>query len=427
MELQLPKGTRDFPPEQKLLRDSVVRTLTTLFERFGFNPLETPVLERWEVLSAKMGASDETDVMKEVYRLKDQGGRELGLRYDLTVPTARFVSMNPQLKMPFKRYQVGNVFRDGPIKLGRYREFIQCDFDIFGCKKLTADAEILQVFLDAFKTLELDATMEVNNRKLLTALIAQAGVSEEQAETVMITIDKLDKQGDDGVKKELLGKGIEGEVVTKLLGYFQITGTNEERLAALEKELPKDKHEGIAELRELLTYVKDVVINPALARGLAYYTGTVFEGRLNNAEITSSICSGGRYDNLVGVLLGKASIPAVGGSFGLEPITEYLRLRAKGQQGGLPKTAVELFVIPIKCYEQALSFVNQLREAGINTEIDLTARGISKNLEYANALDIHYVVIVGPKELEAGKVKLKDMRTGDESLLSLDEVTAKLA
>lgn len=427
MTMELPKGTRDFPPEEKILRDSIISTLSSTFRIYGFNPLETPLFERWDVLCAKYGASDETDVLKEVYRLSDQGGRELGLRFDLTVPTARFVAMNPQLKMPFKRYQIGNVYRDGPIKLGRYREFTQCDFDIFGCNTIQADAEVIQVFLDVFSQLELDTVLEVNNRKLLSALIATAGVSKTQAESVMISIDKLDKIGMSGVQKELAIKKIPDGVMEKLQEFFSITGTNEEKLAQLEAKLPENARDGIVELRKLFAYVPGVVFNPALARGLAYYTGTVFEGRLNNSEITSSICGGGRYDDLVGSLIGGKSVPAVGGSFGLEPISEFMKVRAKGKQGGMPKTVTTAYVIPIKCYDKALDFVKKLREAAIHCEIDLMERSISKNLEYANALDIPYVIILGQQELDAGKVKFKDMRTSEELLLSPDEIIQKLS
>ncbi len=420
--MELPKGMRDFAPQEKILRDKLIQTITEVFQNYGFNPLETPIVEKWDVLSAKFGASDESDVMKEIYKLRDQGERELGLRYDLTVPAARFVAMHPELKMPFKRYQIGTVYRDGPVKLGRYREFMQCDFDIFGCKQIAADIEILKVFLAVFKKLDIELILEVNDRRVLSALIESTGVKPERTESVMISIDKLDKLGEEGVTRELVGKGFSETKAKKILEVFDFSGTNEEKLTKVESLLPKN--EILDELKELLQEPQ-VQFNPSLARGLGYYTGIVFEGRIKNSEITSSVCAGGRYDTLVGSLIGK-KVPAIGGSFGVEPLMEYLRLRAKGEQNGFPKTVTQVHVIPIKCFDKAIPIVQELRDAGINTEIDLMERGISKNLEYANSLDIPYVVIVGPQELEEGKVKLKDMRLGEEKLVDIKNLISEL-
>ena len=436
MELQQPKGVRDFPPEEKIMRDKVVNALIKTFESYGFNPLETPILELWEVLTSKYGASQETDVMQEVYKLTDRGARDLGLRYELTLSTARFVGMNPQLKLPFKRYQIGSVFRDGPIKLGRYREFTQCDVDTFGCKRMTADAEILLLAIDAFEALGIQATLQVNNRKLLNGLLQAAGVPADKTESAIITIDKFDKQGADEVRKELEQKGISDDAIAKALGFFQAAGTNKEKLEQIEQFLPAGNgqgREGITELKELFSYLASVpegriLFNPSLARGLAYYTGTVFEGFFEEGEVRSSICGGGRYDKMVGELLGsEKEMPAVGIAFGLEPITEQLKLLAKAKPGGMPKTVVKVLVVPIRCFEAAVGIAQRLRKAGIRTDIDLLGRGISKNLEAANQLDIPYSLIVGRQELEQGKVKLKDMRTGTEELLPLEEVEQRLA
>ncbi|MFH1212221.1 MAG: ATP phosphoribosyltransferase regulatory subunit, partial [Candidatus Woesearchaeota archaeon] len=189
MKLANVKGTRDFPPEEKILRDQIVNTLKEVFELYGFYPLDTPIIEPYELLSAKCGAGEESDAMKETYCFTDQGKRKLGLRFELTLSTARFVAMNPDLKMPFKRYQIGDVFRDGPIKLGRYREFTQCDVDIFGTKSVLADAECISLALCALKKLGFDAYIELNNRKLLNGLIEQAGISKAKAEGIIIIID----------------------------------------------------------------------------------------------------------------------------------------------------------------------------------------------------------------------------------------------
>lgn len=422
MELQLPRGTRDFPPEEKILRDEVIGTLTTVFERYGFNPIETPIIERYDVLSAKYGASDETDVMKETYRLQDQGGRELGLRYELTLSTARFVGMNPQLKMPFKRYQIGEVFRDGPIKLGRYRQFTQCDVDIFGCASMAADAEVIRLILDAYDALGIRARVVVNNRKLLNGLIERAGIAPEKRESVIITIDKLEKVGEEEVRKELEEKAVPDEAIAQLLSSFKVQGSTEEKLAVLAELI--GVNEGLAELRDLTGLIPDdrVIIEPSLARGLAYYTSTVFEGFFESGEIRSSICGGGRYDEMVGALLGGAQqVPAVGVAFGIEPITEQL----KRERGLVRKSVADVYVAPIKC--DAAAIVQQLRGAGIKTDLDIQGRGISKNLDYANSLGIPYALIVGPRELEQGMVKLRDMASGDEQELTVEETIRALA
>ena len=193
MKLQLPKGMRDIVPEDKIIRDEIVKNLIDTFELYGFNPLETPIVERFDVLSAKFAAGETSDVMKETFKLKDQGKRELGLRFDLTVPFARFVAMNPNMKLPFKRYQVGEVFRDGPIKLGRYREFWQCDVDVVGTRSMIADAELIKLALEAFQKLKLEAYIEINNRKLLQELIINTGVNRRDLQKVIIIIDKLKK------------------------------------------------------------------------------------------------------------------------------------------------------------------------------------------------------------------------------------------
>jgi histidyl-tRNA synthetase len=206
MELQLPRGMRDFPPEEKILRDEVISVLKGIFELYGFSPLETPVVERWEVLSAKYSGGEE--ILKETFKLTDQGGRQLGLRYDLTVPLARFVGMNPTIKRPFKRYQIGTVYRDGPIKKGRTREFYQCDADIVGSSSPLADAECVQLALDVFEKLGIDVEVKINNRKVLYELAQAAEIPEELTEAAILSLDKLEKIGPDGVLREMIERGI---------------------------------------------------------------------------------------------------------------------------------------------------------------------------------------------------------------------------
>jgi histidyl-tRNA synthetase len=409
MELQLPRGMRDFPPEEKILRDEVISVLKGIFELYGFSPLETPVVERWEVLSAKYSGGEE--ILKETFKLTDQGGRQLGLRYDLTVPLARFVGMNPTIKRPFKRYQIGTVYRDGPIKKGRTREFYQCDADIVGSSSPLADAECVQLALDVFEKLGIDVEVKINNRKVLYELAQAAEIPEELTEAAILSLDKLEKIGPDGVLREMIERGIARTSAERFL------------LGAQDREALK-KGEGYRELEPVLSALRDprVVWTPSLARGLSYYTGTIYEVYAKNSSVTGSLAAGGRYDNMIGQFLGGSEkIPAVGISFGLEPILEVLK--EKHPNRIMRKTVTQVYVIPFKTLlAEGRAICQQLRRAGIKADMDFSAKGISDGLKYANAYEIPFVVIVGPDEVAAGKVKLRDMRSGEEKLLTVDEV-----
>jgi histidyl-tRNA synthetase len=409
MELQLPRGMRDFPPEEKILRDEVISVLKGIFELYGFSPLETPVVERWEVLSAKYSGGEE--ILKETFKLTDQGGRQLGLRYDLTVPLARFVGMNPTIKRPFKRYQIGTVYRDGPIKKGRTREFYQCDADIVGSSSPLADAECVQLALDVFEKLGIDVEVKINNRKVLYELAQAAEIPEELTEAAILSLDKLEKIGPDGVLREMIERGIARTSAERFLSGAQ------------DREALK-KGDGYRELEPVLSALQDprVVWTPSLARGLSYYTGTIYEVYAKNSSVTGSLAAGGRYDNMIGQFLGGSEkIPAVGISFGLEPILEVLK--EKHPNRIMRKTVTQVYVIPFKTLlAEGRAICQQLRRAGIKADMDFSAKGISDGLKYANAYEIPFVVIVGPDEVAAGKVKLRDMRSGEEKLLTVDEV-----
>lgn len=400
---------RDFPPEEKILRDEVISVLKGIFELYGFSPLETPVVERWEVLSAKYSGGEE--ILKETFKLTDQGGRQLGLRYDLTVPLARFVGMNPTIKRPFKRYQIGTVYRDGPIKKGRTREFYQCDADIVGSSSPLADAECVQLALDVFEKLGIDVEVKINNRKVLYELAQAAEIPEELTEAAILSLDKLEKIGPDGVLREMIERGIARTSAERFLSGAQ------------DREALK-KGEGYRELEPVLSALRDprVVWTPSLARGLSYYTGTIYEVYAKNSSVTGSLAAGGRYDNMIGQFLGGSEkIPAVGISFGLEPILEVLK--EKHPNRIMRKTVTQVYVIPFKTLlAEGRAICQQLRRAGIKTDMDFSAKGISDGLKYANAYEIPFVVIVGPDEVAAGKVKLRDMRSGEEKLLTVDEV-----
>ncbi len=423
MKLQNAKGVRDFLPEEMIPRQRILDELREIFERYGYNPLETPAIERTNILTAKFAGGEE--ILKEIFKVTDQGNRKLGLRYDLTVPMSKVVGMNPDLNLPFKRYQIQEVYRDGPIKLGRYRSFLQCDIDVVGPKSMAAEAEILSITSEFFSEY-FDFIIKVNNRKLLNKIIERAGIKKNKMDAIL-AIDKLEKIGITGVKKELKEKKFSKKQIESLLELLNTKGKSLEILKKLEKKIGED--DGIQELKDLFKYcktmkVKNVELDISLARGLEYYTGPIFEVFLKKSKITSSLAGGGRYDKMISGFLGRGDYPATGISFGIEPIFEALKLEGKLLE---EKTVTKIFIIPIKTLEESLKITKKLRDSGIKTEVDLMERSISKNLSYANSMKIPYVLFVGERELKQDKVKLRDMKTGKESLVNLKAVIKKLS
>ncbi len=343
MTLQLPKGTRDLKPEEAIVRNKIVDTLKETFELYGYNPLETPVLEKYELLASKYAGGAE--ILKETFKLKDQGDRELGLRYDLTVPMCRFIAMNPNLKMPFKRYAIGDVFRDGPVESARYRQFTQCDVDVVGIKGMAADAEVITLANRVFKKLGFETIVRVNNRKLLNELLEYCGVKKDKLEAVILSIDKLGKFGADAVKKELKDKKIGNETIEKTIKIINIKGKNTEKINEIKKIIANS--EGIKEIEELIGILNIAKVNAefdvSLARGLTYYTRTVLEVFLKNSKVRSAVCAGGRYDNMIGAFLGKGEYPAVGLSFGLDRIYDAYAEKINS----IKKTTAQVFIAPI--------------------------------------------------------------------------------
>ena len=422
MELQTPKGTRDTSPEEKIVKDKIVSTLKEVFELYGYAPLDAPILERFDILSSKYAGGSE--ILKETFRLKDQGNRELGLRYDLTVPMCRYIAMNPTIKMPFKRYQIGEVFRDGPVATARYRQFTQCDVDVVGSSSMATDAEIVALVYSAFAKLNLDVVVKVNNRKMLNDVLDYCGVEKEKQEAAILSIDKLEKFGITVVKGELKEQKIDESRVNKIVDIISVKGNNQEKISQLKKFL-KDS-DGLKEIEEMLSFLKNMNceadFDVSLARGLAYYTGTAVETFLKNSSVKSAVCAGGRYDRMIGAFLGKGNYPAVGVSFGVDRIYDALVEKQKASQ----KTNTQVYIIPIKALNESMKIAQQLRDAGINTDIDSMGKGPSKNLEYANSLGISYVAFIGKKELEENKIKLRDMKSGKEEMLGISDIIRKL-
>ena len=417
METGNARGTRDVSGADAILRQRTLNALRTIFELHGYGPLETPSLERYDVLTSKYAGGEE--ILKEMFRLKDQGNRDLALRFDLTVPLARFIASNPNLKMPFKRYAIGSVYRDGPLKAGRYREFAQCDADAVGDPTTKADAEFVRMALRAFEKLGLDVVVKVNSRKVLDAVLEKAGVGSEKAESAILSIDKLAKIGREGVEKELKRKGIEDAAIGRLMECISVSGSNGEKLAELKKTIGgiADEVEQVLELADS----ENAEFDPSLARGLAYYTGTVFEAFLRDSEIKSSVAAGGRYDKMIGNFVGNnREYPAVGISFGLDVIADALKAKKPAAESSVTRA----LVVSIGEDKKAMQAAEKLREKGVNTDADLTGK-VGRAVEYANSYGIPFVVFVGKKEAAEGKVKIKDMKTGDEKIVAADGLSGE--
>ena len=408
MKPETAKGTRDLIPKEALFKDEIISKLKKIFELYGYSPLETPILERYDTLSAKYAGGSE--ILKETFKLKDQGKRELGLRYDLTVPFARFVGMNPNIKLPFKRYQIGPVFRDGPIKLGRFREFYQCDADVVGTESIMAESELINLASRFFKEINQEITIKVNSIKILKSIMNYLEIEKDKQGKVILTIDKKDKISEEELRKEL-------KVIIKNKADKVLKIINKNDLSYLKKIL-KD-NDGINEIEELLRLTK-AQFDVSLARGLSYYTGTIFEVYLRDSNVKSSVAAGGRYDNMIqNFLESNNKYPAVGISFGIDVILESLKKPEK-------ETTTEIYIIPINKQKESFEIAEKLRGNRLKIDMDLIGRGISKNLDYANKLRIPYVIFIGEEELKKDKLKLRNMKTGEESLLSLNDIIKRL-
>lgn len=425
--LQNARGMRDFGPAEKIVRDKIIFIMKQVFELFGYNPIEAPAVERYELFASKFGIGAESDAMRETFKLKDQGDRDLVLRTEFTVPFARFVGMNPELKKPFKRYQMGKIFRDGPIKLGRYREFLQCDVDVVGISDPIIDAEILKLTQMIFDRLGLEIVVKINNRKILNRILDVSGIDEKRQASAIITIDKLDKIGIDGVRAELADKGFESNKVDKALQMIQGVGANEELLNNLEASL--GKNDGIDEIRAVIDYCPNIniIFRPCLARGLAYYTGNVFEVYLKDqSKISSSVCAGGRFDDMIGGFLEDGeTYPAVGISFGLEAIFDAFTLYKKME---FKKSITEVYIITLdrKFLNRAMALDDKLRKVDIKTDMNYLEIKLKKGLEYANFYDIPWTIIIGEEEVKADKVTLRNMVSGEQKQLEIKGIIEEI-
>lgn len=442
----LARGTRDFGPEQMVKRTFIFDTIRRSFQRYGFQPLETPAFENLSVLMGKYG--DEGDQL--LFKLLNSGNfsekltisdleagykplttkiSEKGLRYDLTVPFARYVVMNRgTLVMPFKRYQIQPVWRADRPQKGRYREFYQCDADVVGTESLLCEAEIVLLLHDILPQLGIeDFTVKINNRKILTGIADMIGAHGQEG-TLCVAIDKLDKIGKDKVVDELRERNFSEESITLLDPVFTLTGT-ENPFADLRKWLADSEVglKGIDELEQVWAMVESLGLKNAriqfdvtLARGLSYYTGAIFEVKANNVQI-GSICGGGRYDNLTGTF-GVPGISGVGISFGVDRIYDVMEELNLFPENQTISTQVMLSNFDKEAFTYGLSVLPKLREAGLNAEMYPDSVKLKKQLDYADRKNIPYVILIGSEEMNTGQLTLKNMKTGEQQKGTIEEL-----
>jgi len=448
----IPKGTRDFAPEIMVKRNYIFNVIRKTFERFGYMPLETPSMENIETLTGKYG--DEGD--KLIFRILNSGDflkdvsdeqlaakqipqiskviAEKALRYDLTVPFARFVVMNQNsIAFPFKRYQIQPVWRADRPQKGRYREFYQCDADVVGSNSLLNEVELVQIFDEVLSDLKISSVIKINNRKVLSGIAEIAGVSDRMME-MTIAIDKMDKIGADGVIKELRERGFSEQAIGKITSVFAMKGSNDLKLMNLAGTLSTSKVglKGVEELQYIFDYIDkvglrdcQVELDITLARGLNYYTGAIFEVKANNVAM-GSICGGGRYDDLTGIF-GLPGVSGVGISFGADRIFDVMSELALFPEsaGGTTKVLFANFGPEEELF--CVKMAAELRRVGINAEVYPEMVKMKKQFKYADDKFIPFVAIVGADELKSGIVSLKNMKSGEQKSLSLQDLKTELS
>ena len=424
-------GFMELLPKEQILFNQMKEKIQKSYERFGFLPLDTPIIEMANVLLAKAGGETE----KQIYRFQ-KGDNDLALRFDLTVPLAKYVTeYYNELSFPFRRYQIGKVYRGERPQKGRFREFYQCDIDIIGDGELSIinDAEIPSIIYNTIRELGFeDFTICINNRKILNGLFQELN-QEALSVDIMRIIDKLEKIGEENVKASLAELGVNEDSIDKIMRFIRIDGTTDEKLQELENLGFTSKlfKQGLQELKQVVTYVRafgvpdsNFKVDLTIARGLDYYTGTVYETFLNKYREIGSVCSGGRYDNLAEFYTDR-KLPGVGVSIGLTRL--FYKLNELNAIDANKKSMAKLLVLPMtENIEKVIEIGSAIREAGIPTEIYLEDKKIKAKFKYADRLQIPYVAVIGDDEIANEKIALKDMRTGEQESLNIQEVIEKL-
>ena len=439
-------GFMELLPSEQILFDDMKQKIEKSYQKFGFLPIDTPIIEYAEVLLAKAGGETE----KQIYRF-EKGDTDLALRFDLTVPLAKYVAKNyGNLSFPFRRYQIGKVYRGEKAQKGRYREFYQCDIDIIGDETLDIinDAELPAVIYSTFRTLGFaNFTIKINNRKILNGLFEGIGQKDKSVEILRI-IDKIDKIGEQAVRKEIAELGVDEKIVNTIIDFIRIDGSADEKIEKLKKmdlysanivENDNQNAENMTnaiftkvvnELKEVVENIrlfgvpdKNFTVDLTIARGLDYYTGTVYETFLNDYREIGSVCSGGRYENLAENYTEK-KLPGVGVSIGLTRL--FYKLNELNLIKADKKSISDVLIIPMTENTKApLELATSLRELGINTEIYLNNKKIKAKMKYADKLEIPYVIVIGDDEIANNTVKVKNMETGEEKLTDFNAESVK--
>lgn len=413
------KGTTDYYGKDQLIRNKITDTLKETFIKYNYQPLDSTVLYNYDILAYKY--KDGAEILNEMYTLTDQGNRRLGLRYDLTIPFCKFIANQKDLRLPLKRYEIGKVFRNGPVKTGRCREFYQCDVDVVGISGQVIEAEQMQMVVDIFTKLGIDINIKWNNRKLMSIIIEDSNISKDKVEEVIGIIDKIEKISRQDFIKELSKIEIDEETANKLLDNFNKsladyieTYENDERVVACE---------AIQEIKKLSLYIEklnlsdNTTFTPTLARGLSIYTSTVFEFFDKKERLTCSLGGGGRYDKIITDFIDDGNIyPAVGLSFGLEPI--YTIIKDEMSSDNL----IDVYIIPMGTEVESLMLARNLRQNNINVIVEMNNRKLKKCFEYASKENIKYVIVVGSDEIQENMYTIKDMTTSEQLKLPYNEL-----
>ena len=450
VEPKILPGFMELLPQDQIKFNKMYDTIRKVYERFGFLPLDTPILEYSEVLLAKAGGETE----KQIYRFQ-KGDSDLALRFDLTVPLAKYVAKNyGSLSFPFRRYQIGKVYRGERAQKGRYREFYQCDIDVIGNESLDLvfDAEIPTIIYHVFKELNIgEFVIKINNRKILNGLFEGIGQKDKSVEILRI-IDKIDKIGEQAVRKEIAELGVGEKIVNTIIDFIRIDGSADEKIEKLEKmdlysaNIVENESQntdvgadnmtnatftrGVNELKEVVENIrlfgvpdKNFTVDLTIARGLDYYTGTVYETFLNDYREIGSVCSGGRYENLAENYTDK-KLPGVGVSIGLTRL--FYKLNELNLIKADKKSISDVLIIPMTENKKApLELATSLRNLGINTEIYLNNKKIKAKMKYADKLEIPYVIVIGDDEIANNTVKVKNMETGEEKSTDFNAESVK--
>jgi len=442
----IPKGTRDFGPLQVNRRNYIFNTLRRVFVKYGYQPIETPVMENLSTLTGKYGDEGDQllfkvlnsgDFLKKVKDEDYQAGNykkittqlaEKGLRYDLTIPFARYVVMNRNdIVFPFKRYQIQPVWRGDRPQKGRYREFYQCDVDVVGSESLINEVELTQIYDEGFAQLGINALIKINNRKILTGIAEAAGIPDKMID-MTVAIDKIDKIGMDDVKDEMRRKEIGEEAISTIEKILKISDLDQLKPFFSESETGQ---KGIEELQTVFNYLKnidltnEIIFDITLARGLSYYTGTIYEVAAKDVQI-GSIGGGGRYDDLTG-MFGLKNISGVGVSFGAARIYDVMEELNIFPDSTAQGTQLLFVTFDDASFDYAFNALQVVRKAGINAEIYPQAVKMNKQMKYANARKIPYVAVVGNNEIQTGKIALKNMQTGEQANIKVADLVEKIS